>query len=147
MEEIFMIRAFKNNDLNAVMQIWLDTNIQAHSFIPKKYWMDHFETVKTMLPKAEIYVHEDENANQIDGFIGLMDDYIAGIFVKETVQSKGIGKQLLDYVKKIKSSMRLSVYQKNIHAIRFYQRESFVIQSEDADDSVKEKEFIMVWKR
>lgn len=31
---------------------------------------------------------------QIDGFIGLNDDYIEGIFVKDAMQSKGIGKQL-----------------------------------------------------
>lgn len=45
-----------------------------------------------MLPHAEIYVHEDDSTKQIDGFIGLDNDYIAGIFVKETMQSgrKGI---------------------------------------------------------
>ncbi len=48
-----------------------------------------------MLPHAEIYVHEDDCTKQVDGFIGLNDDYIEGIFVKETMQSKGIGKQLL----------------------------------------------------
>lgn len=46
-----------------------------------------------------------------------------GIFVREDVRSRGIGKQLLDYAKEIKSSIRLSVYQKNTRAIAFYQRE------------------------
>ena len=32
-----MIRAVKENDLSAVMQIWLDINIKAHSFISKHY--------------------------------------------------------------------------------------------------------------
>ena len=49
----------------------------------------------------------------IDGFIGLTGNYIEGIFVREVIQSKGIGKQLLNYAKGIKSSLRLSVYQKN----------------------------------
>jgi len=39
--------------------------------------------VKEMLPLAEIYVHEVDSTNQIDGFIGLNNDYIEGIFVKE----------------------------------------------------------------
>ena len=30
-----MIRTFSENDLFSVMQIWLDTNIKAHSFIPQ----------------------------------------------------------------------------------------------------------------
>lgn len=142
-----MIRRFIENDLAAVMKIWLDTNIKAHNFIPKEYWMSNYAMVKDTLPQAEIYVYVDDETKEIDGFIGLMDNYIAGIFVKEAVQSKGIGKQLLDYVKEIKSNMRLSVYQKNTRAIVFYQREQFVIQSENIDDSTNEKEFIMAWSK
>lgn len=142
-----MIRIFRGNDLTAVIQIWFDTNIKAHNFIPKEYWMSNYAMVKDTLPQAEIYVYVDDETKEIDGFIGLMDNYIAGIFVKEAVQSKGIGKQLLDYVKEIKSNMRLSVYQKNTRAIVFYQREQFVIQSENIDDSTNEKEFIMAWSK
>ena len=40
-----------------------------------------------MLPRTEIYVHEDNCTEQMDGFIGLNNDYIVGIFVKETMQS------------------------------------------------------------
>ncbi len=103
--------------------------------------------VKEMLPQAELYVYKNDENNQIYGFVGLMDDYIAGIFVRKDVQSKGIGKQLLDYVKAIKLSLSLSVYQKNTRATYFYQRESFVIQSENIDDNTNEKEFVMTWSR
>ena len=129
------------------MQIWLDTNIKAHSFIPQKYWTDNYAVVKDILPQAEIYVYEDDNTSQIGGFIGLTDNYIEGIFVREAIQSKGIGKQLLNYAKEIKSSLRLNVYQKNTRAITFYQREQFVIRSEIIDDSTNEKEFIMTWSK
>lgn len=142
-----MIRVFKENDISVVMQIWLDTNIKTHSFISKCYWMDNYDMVKKIMPQAEIYVYEDNITNQIEGFIGLTDNYIAGLFVKEGVQSKGIGKQLLNYAKGIKSNMRLSVYNKNIRAIKFYQREQFVIESENTDDNTNEKELIMVWSR
>ena len=142
-----MIRNLKENDLFVVMQIWLETNIKAHSFIPKDYWTDNYAVVKDLLPQAEIYVYEDDDSNQIDGFIGLTDNYIEGIFIREALQSRGIGKQLLNYVKKIKSIMSLSVYQKNTRAITFYQREQFVIRSENIDDSTNEKEFIMTWSK
>ena len=81
------------------------------------------------------------------GFIGLNNDYIEGIFIKEVAQSKGTGKQLLDHVKKVKSILKLNVYQKNERAIRFYLREEFSIQSESVDDNTGEKELIMAWKR
>lgn len=142
-----MIREFKENDLNIVMRIWFDTNTQAHNFISKDYWTNSYEMVKEMLPQAELYVFEEESANRIEGFIGLTGNYIAGIFVRGEVQSSGIGKQLLDYVKNIKSSLALNVYQKNKQAIYFYQREHFVIQSEATDVDTNEKEYIMVWNQ
>lgn len=142
-----MIRALKENDLTAVMQIWLDTNIEAHKFIQKEYWTNNYTVVKEMLPQAEVYVYEDDNTHQIVGFIGLTDNYIAGIFIKEASQSKGIGKQLLNYVKELKSVLSLRVYQKNIRAVSFYLREQFIIQSESMDDNTNEKEFIMNWSK
>lgn len=142
-----MIRQFIKNDLTAVMKIWLDTNMTAHHFISKEYWSSHYAMVKEMLPQAELYVYEDDKTHQIVGFIGLIHDYIAGIFVKEIVQSNGIGQQLLNYAKELKPNMRLNVYQKNTRAISFYQREQFVIQSETIDDTTHEKELIMVWHK
>ena len=140
-----MIRKFRENDLPSIMQIWFDSNVEVHSFILEKYWMDNFEMVKDILPQAEIYVYE--NLGKISGFIGLNKDYIEGIFVKKNMRSKGVGKQLLNYVKKLKDEMHLSVYQKNYKAIAFYQREDFVIQSESIDDDTNEKELLMSWKK
>lgn len=37
-----MIRIFRENDLDAVAQIWLNTNIRAHNFISKEYWTDNY---------------------------------------------------------------------------------------------------------
>lgn len=142
-----MIRILEETDLTAVMQIWLDTNVKAHNFIPEEYWTANYAAVKEMLPQAEVYVYEDDDTHQITGFIGLTENYIAGIFIKEVVQSKGIGKQLLNYVKEIKSTLSLSVYQKNVRAVSFYQREHFIIQSENIDDDTNEKEFIMNWRK
>lgn len=142
-----MIRQYANGDIDAVMQIWLNTNIQTHNFISSDYWQSNFHVVKEMLPHAEIYVYEDDCVKQVDGFIGLNDNYIEGVFVKKAAQSKGIGKQLLNHAKEIKSTLKLSVYQKNEKAIRFYLREKFSIQSENMDANTGEKEFVMVWKR
>lgn len=141
-----MIRKLRENDLAAVIEIWLDSNIKAHYFIPKEYWISNYPAVKEMLPQAEVYVYEEEDTQQIIGFIGLTENYIAGIFVQENAQSRGIGKRLLNYVKEIKTTLSLSVYQKNMRAISFYQREQFIIQSKNIDDS-NEKEFIMSWKK
>jgi len=129
------------------MQIWLDVNIEAHSFISEKFWRDNFDEVKTMLPQSELYIYENECTHVIEGFVGINNNYIAGLFVCPEVQSKGIGKQLLEYVMNIKNHLTLSVYQKNERAINFYIREKFEIQSKCIDDNTGETEYIMVWKQ
>ena len=142
-----MIRKFENLDLDAVMQIWLQANLDAHAFIPASFWEAHFEMVRDMLPQAELYVHENEAPRQIDGFIGLTENHIEGIFVAKAARSKGIGKALLDYVKSRRPRLTLGVYQKNERALAFYRREKFVVQSEGIDEDTNEAEIQMLWTR
>ena len=53
-----MIREFQRDDINKVADIWLDTNIKAHNFIPAEYWKSNFKSVKEALLLAEVYVYE-----------------------------------------------------------------------------------------
>ena len=92
-----MIRKLREADIAAVAGLWLDTNL-----------------------KAEVYVYE--NAGETAAFIGMNGEYIEGIFVSDKMQSRGIGKLLLDHVKAKKDVLRLNVYQKNERAVRFYKR-------------------------
>lgn len=140
-----MIRKMEEKDIPDVLQIWLETNIRAHNFIEKEYWTGNYEMVKQILPEAEVYVYEDEKNGQIAGFIGMNNQYVEGLFVKESAQSRGIGKQLLDHAKSRKTELRLGVYQKNVRAMRFYLRENFLIQAEEMDEDTNEKEYIMGW--
>ena len=140
-----MIRSLQKADINRIADIWLDTNLKAHSFISAQYWESNYELVTEMLSQAEVYVYED--GQKIQGFIGLSDKYIEGIFVSEKMQSQGIGKLLLNYIKDRKDVLRLNVYQKNIRAIHFYQREGFEIQCEGLDEATGEKDYVMIWQQ
>ena len=138
-----MIRKMQNTDINRVADIWLKTNLKAHDFISEQYWTSNYELVKEMMSQAEVYVYEDDK--MIQGFVGLSKEYIEGIFVSNEMQSCGIGKLLLDYIKNKKVRLRLNVYQKNARALSFYQREGFDIQSEGLDDATGEKEYTLLW--
>lgn len=140
-----MIRKMRAADLDAVAAIWLDVNRSAHRFIPARYWEDNLEQVKGMLPEAEVYVYED--GNEIQGFVGLDGDYIAGIFVRAGVQSRGIGRELLETVKAFRGRLTLNVYQKNERAISFYRRAGFSVRQEQTDESTGEREYSMEWEK
>ena len=139
-----MIREFKIGDLKTIMEIWIRVNVEAHHFIPQSYWQKNYEVVNRMLPDARIFVYEDDNT--IRGFVGLKDDYIAGIFVDQEHQSQGIGQSLLNHIKANHSQLSLHVYKKNVRAVRFYQRESFTVLNEQIDENTGETELTMKWE-
>ena len=140
-----MIRKFKIEDLDKIMEIWLNSNIEAHPFIDKKYWEENYSMVRDILPTSIIYIYEE--GEKILGFVGMVGNYIAGIFVDREFRSKGIGKCLLKYCKERNGVLKLNVYVKNIRAIDFYRREGFVIEDEKVDNVTQEKEYIMIFKK
>ena len=140
-----MIRTAQKTDMEQLLQIWLNSNIDAHDFIPPKYWIDNYPLVADQLPRADIYLYEADG--KIYGFVGVMDGYIAGIFVDKAHRSAGIGSQLLNHVKELYPTLSLGVYQKNQRAVRFYLREGFAINNEQLDESTGEIEYTMFWQR
>ena len=137
-----MIRLFEFRDLDEIMEIWLEGNLQAHAFIGEEYWKQNYESVKTVLPNAEIYVYEEEGG--IRGFIGMDADYIAGLFIKEEYRGRGIGHQLLETVKR-KKRLSLHVYERNFGAVAFYKAEGFEVKQTMTEKETGEKEYLMVY--
>lgn len=140
-----MIRQFQISDTEQVMQIWLQGNEDAHPFIPGKYWRSHYAAVQEQLKQAEVSVYETEG--KIQGFIGITEGYIAGIFVSRSYRCHGIGRQLLEYAKQTHSTLSLDVYEKNTQAVDFYLREKFVIVSRQTDEDTGETEFTMSFSK
>ena len=95
--------------------------------------------------QAEVYISETDSI--INGFIGLTDNYIAGIFVSKPYRSKGIGTSLLNFIKKHRNTLILSVYEKNQKAVKFYKKSGFIIESKQIDSDTMQTEYIMHWKR
>lgn len=140
-----MIRKFEPKDIDEVMEIWLISNLQAHDFIPKKYWKDNFTEVRRVIQLATVFVWEEEG--RIQGFIGALEGFVAGLFIREDARSRGIGKALLDSMKKTSDSLSLSAYEKNVRAVRFYMREGFKVQTERVEESTGEREFLLLWEK
>ena len=138
-----MIRKFEDKDIDEIMQLWKKENIKAHNFIPKEYWENNYDLVKETIPKVEIYVYTIKN--KIVGFIGVDKNYIEGIFVDTNNQCYGIGTSLLNKVKYNRNDLILSVYKKNINAIKFYKKNGFIIKSKNIDKNTNEIEYLMIW--
>lgn len=140
-----MIRTLSQGDLDAAAQLWLEGNLQAHPFIPARYWQENLQPVRAMLAQAEVYVYEDQGILQ--GFIGLEGDYIAGLFVRQEARSRGIGTALVEYVRKDRQALSLHVYRDNPRAAAFYRRAGFSLQGEGTDAATGAAEYQMAWQR
>ncbi|WP_159102822.1 GNAT family N-acetyltransferase [Companilactobacillus paralimentarius] len=75
-------------EIEVVSDIWLQGNLEAHSFVKKNYWINNLNSVKEQFKEADIYVFVDNE--QIMGFAGLQKNYLAGIFVKKEYQNHGV---------------------------------------------------------
>ncbi|WCG34936.1 GNAT family N-acetyltransferase [Companilactobacillus farciminis] len=134
----------KDLELEKVSQIWLDSNLEAHDFIDKNFWLDNYPMVKEQFKTAEIYVDAE---SEIKGFVGLQSDYIAGIFVEKSYRNQGIGKKLINFLKKNHQELSLDVYDKNIRAKQFYERNGFEVSIQSIERETGEKESRLVWKK
>ena len=138
-----MIRKFKEGDISKVLNIWFGSNDEVHNFISRDFWFNNLHFVESALSQSEVYISLYNNS--ISGFIGLNNDFIEGLFVDSKYRSKGIGKQLLDYVKLNHHILKLNVYVKNMRAIAFYKRNGFIISRKFIDELTGENSYEMVW--
>lgn len=139
-----MIRSLTSQDLDSVMEIWLQGNLEAHDFIPGEYWKSNLPLLRDQLRSAEVWVYEKNGV--LLGFAGMQKDYLAGIFVKKEARSMGIGRELLKHLKKLHRALTLHVYERNHRAADFYRREGFVLTAEELDADTGEVELTMSWK-
>ena len=139
-----MIRSYRLQDTDKLLNLWFDSVCQGHPFIDKLYWAKNIQTVKDEYrPRAQTFVFEDRK--QIKGFISLMDNYIGALFVAPKFQRQKIGKKLLEYVRRRRPNLTLEVYSKNLHALRFYQKSGFKLVSVSCDDETKEEKLTLSW--
>lgn len=143
-----MIFELNENDekmLDSLLAIWLEGNLQAHSFISKNYWLDNQVGVREGLAQARIFVKETDG--KAVGFLGLVEEAIAGLFVKEQFQKQGIGEALIQRVKDEKKILTLTVYENNQAALLFYERQAFRRVRCQIDPETQQREWLMRWTR
>ncbi|HIT89001.1 MAG TPA: N-acetyltransferase [Candidatus Merdenecus merdavium] len=142
-----MIIQAEPRHIDEIMEIWMETNQKAHSFIDETYWETNYKVVKEdYLPYASTYIYMEEE--RILGFISVMEDvFITALFVRTEDQNRGVGRQLLCYCQNLYKTLRLKVFAKNRLAVRFYRSCGFIMDHSQMDPSSKEVEFVMDWKR
>ena len=141
-----MIRAFKEEDTETVIRIWLAASVRSHSFIDKAYWEEKAEAMRTLyLPLSEIVVDEDRATGEVVAFMAFVEDYLAALFVAPEHQKMGVGSRLLALAKKMRGTLDLSVYAETERAVAFYQKNGFRITGERIEEMTGHTELLMTF--
>src|SRR5699024_11625247 len=99
-----MIRAYKENDSDSLIDIWYKSSLQAHDFIYSGYWGSQIEEMKEKyIPMSE--THVITNQTKIIGFISMVEGYLEEIFIYVAYHNNGVDKELLNFETYIKNKI------------------------------------------
>ena len=123
-----MIRKAKQEDLSRIAEIQI-FNYRLN-FYPifrnDEYYFGELQ-VPTLMQQYEaeldsLYVYDD---GVVKGFVKIEGSYVARLFVEPVLQNAAIGTRLLEYAVNVHHADHLWALEKNVKAIRFYNRHGF----------------------
>jgi len=119
-----MIRKHTPKDLDVIMSIWLESSTLAHPFLDAIFVDQVNHDMRTMyIPNSETWVYEEDHT--IVGFISMIENEIGGLFVVPNHHSKGIGTQLVNFIKEFHEELEVEVFEKNVIGRAFYDKYGF----------------------
>ncbi len=129
------IRPYRDADNAALAALWFEASRAVHGFFTEEALREQQVLVaEQYLPGSETWVAEDATGPL--GFIGLVDDFIGGLFVAPSVQGQGVGRALVDHALARKGQLALEAYEANGSARAFYTRLGFRETGRRAEDDL-----------
>lgn len=119
-----MIREYKPEDLDQVMDIWYQSSTLAHDFLED----DFVQIVKKAMydiyiPKSKTWVYiKDEKPI---GFISMADNEIGGLFLYPKHFGNGIGAKLVNHIVDLYKYVEVEVFENNTIGRSFYNKYGF----------------------
>jgi putative acetyltransferase len=119
-----MIRKHLDSDLETILDIWDQSSSLAHPFLDSVFVEKVRHDMRNMyVPDSETWVYEENNS--VTGFISMLENEIAGLFVYPNHHSKGIGTQLVNYIREFYDDLEVEVFEQNIIGRAFYDKYGF----------------------
>ncbi len=120
-----MIRKLEEKDNDEIMNVWSQASSLAHPFLETDFVEKARKDLREIyIPNTETWVYEDNSS--VLGFISMLGSEIGGLFVLPDNHCKGIGTQLVDFVRELRGALEVEVFEKNTIGRAFYEKYGFV---------------------
>ena len=142
-----MIRKAKQEDLSRIAEIQI-FNYRLN-FYPifrnDEYYFGELQ-VPTLMQQYEaeldsLYVYDD---GVVKGFVKIEGSYVARLFVEPVLQNAAIGTRLLEYAVNVHHADHLWALEKNVRAVRFYERNGFALTGEKKREEGTEEYLVLM---
>ncbi len=123
------------NLINQLLEVWEDSVKATHTFLSN----EEIENIKKYVPQAlkgisHLIILENEKYQPI-AFMGIEENKLEMLFIKNSERGKGLGKKLLNYGIENYGVNDLAVNEDNPQAKEFYEHMGFkVYQRNELDD-------------
>lgn len=129
------IEDVRDTDYLELLEVWEDAVRATHHFLTEQ----DIQAFKPLIlahgfPAVKLKCVRDQEG--ILGFIGMHEQKVEMLFLRDRARAKGTGKMLLHYAIKVEKCYQVDVNEQNPQAVGFYQYCGFeVVKRSDLDDA------------
>lgn len=140
-----MIKLMDKSQTYEVMDVWLRASLYSLSFVESDFWKKHYDYVKEKyIDKNDTFVYVSDG--KVIGFACVgADNMIEGLFVDPDYQNKGIGGELINFLKTEYPILQAEIYAKNRKSLEFVSRLGFVIDGAVRNEYNNEVMYSVFW--
>jgi len=119
-----VIRPYEARDLEQLLEVFDSASRVGHPFLDETWLqIERRRLPESYLPATETSVFELDG--KVVGFIAMLGQEVAALFVAAEHHREGVGRALLNHVRGRTDSLMLDVFEENVVARAFYERYGF----------------------
>lgn len=134
-DSLYSLFPGKPEDYHEITAVWKESVLITHGFLEEK----DFRVLERDLPVIFLPSLRElwlcRNGKHLAGFCGNNGSEVEMLFIRPCYMRKGLGKLLLEHVRKLHGPLQLAVNEQNENALAFYLHCGFEVAGRSAQDS------------
>lgn len=139
------IKLMNKSQTYEVMDLWMRTTTHANPFVENNFWGKYYDVIKDKyIDEKDTYIYVKDD--KVIAFTCVSEDnMIEGLFVDPEYQNRGIGSQMLDFLKSQYPILHIKIYAQNRKAFAFASKSGFIIDGAERHEHNNEVMYTMLW--